>query len=168
MERPLVTAVTHSTDEARITLLGVPDQPGAAAAIFGALAEAGCVVDTIIQNEPLGDGRRAEVSFTIPQEDLPDALPALDAVARSSGSRRWTPIGRSARFDRGCRHALPSRRRREGVPDAGGKEINIEMIRPRRSRSRASFPPSRSQAVRSLHGAFELGAAGVEPEQGPR
>src|SRR6476646_2827184 len=53
MERPLVTAVTHSTDEARITLLGVPDRPGAAAAIFNALADAGCNIDTIIQNEPL-------------------------------------------------------------------------------------------------------------------
>src|SRR5205085_6860227 len=45
MERPLVTAVTHSTEEARISLLGVPDRPGAAAAIFTALAQAGCVVD---------------------------------------------------------------------------------------------------------------------------
>src|SRR5213079_941882 len=56
MERPLITAVTHSTEEARISLLGVPDRPGAAAAIFTALAQAGCIVDTIIQNEPLGDG----------------------------------------------------------------------------------------------------------------
>src|SRR5437764_8651328 len=66
LERPLVTAVTHSTEEARITLLGVPDRPGAAAAIFTALAQAGCVVDTIIQNEQLGDGRAAAASFTIP------------------------------------------------------------------------------------------------------
>src|SRR5271167_4071728 len=51
MEHPLITAVTHSTEEARITLLGVPDQPGAAAAIFRALADANCNVDTIIQKE---------------------------------------------------------------------------------------------------------------------
>jgi aspartate kinase len=81
MERPLVTAVTHSTDEARITLLGVPDRPGAAARIFSALADSGCIVDTIIQNEPLGDGRKAEVSFTVPQEDLAEAQRALQAVA---------------------------------------------------------------------------------------
>jgi len=73
MERPLVTAVTHATDEARITLVGVPDRPGAAAAIFGALARANCNVDTIIQNEPLEDGRDAEVSFTISKEDLREA-----------------------------------------------------------------------------------------------
>src|ERR1700756_1662799 len=80
MEHPLITAVTHSSEEARITLLGVPDRPGAAAAIFGALAEANCNVDTIIQNEPLGDGRDAEVSFTIASEDLPAARKAMERV----------------------------------------------------------------------------------------
>src|ERR1700736_469028 len=80
MEHPLITAVTHATDEARITLLGVPDRPGAAAAIFGALAEAGCNVDTIIQNEPLGQGRDAEVSFTIARDDLSAADRALEPV----------------------------------------------------------------------------------------
>src|SRR6201747_854697 len=52
MEHPLITAVTHSTEEARITLLGVPDRPGAAASIFAALADADCTLDTILQNEP--------------------------------------------------------------------------------------------------------------------
>src|ERR1700749_3590945 len=70
MEHPLITSVTHATDEARITLVGVPDRPGAAASIFTALAEAGVNVDTIIQNEPKTEGRDAEVSFTIPTEDL--------------------------------------------------------------------------------------------------
>ncbi|MGZ6792937.1 MAG: aspartate kinase, partial [Mycobacteriales bacterium] len=65
MEHPLITAVTHSTEEARITLLGVPDRPGAAAAIFRALADANCNLDTIIQNEPREEGRDAEVSFTL-------------------------------------------------------------------------------------------------------
>jgi aspartate kinase len=88
MERPLVTAVTHSTDEARITLLGVPDRPGAAAAIFNALADAGCNIDTIIQNEPLEEGRSAEVSFTIMKEDLSDAQVALSPVASNLGIER--------------------------------------------------------------------------------
>ena len=88
MERPLVTAVTHSTDEARITLLGVPDRPGAAAAIFSALADAGCNIDTIIQNEPLEEGRSAEVSFTIMKEDLSDAQVALSTVASDLGIER--------------------------------------------------------------------------------
>src|SRR5207237_632040 len=54
MEHPLITAVTHSTEEARITLLGVPDRPGAAAAIFRALAEANCnVADQDLVRDPL-------------------------------------------------------------------------------------------------------------------
>src|SRR5258707_3562803 len=85
MEHPLITAVTHSTDEARVTLLGVPDRPGAAAAIFNALADAGCNIDTIIQNEPLEEGRSAEVSFTIMKEDLSDAQVALSPVASNLG-----------------------------------------------------------------------------------
>src|SRR5665811_1779230 len=88
MEHPLITAVTHAADEARITLLGVPDRPGAAAAIFGALADAGCNVDTIIQNEPLEEGRDAEVSFTIPREDLLAAEGALQSVTGDLGIAR--------------------------------------------------------------------------------
>src|ERR1700739_1942951 len=59
MEHPLITAVTHSTEEARITVVGVPDRPGAAASIFEALAEAGCNPDTIIQNQPRTEGAEA-------------------------------------------------------------------------------------------------------------
>ena len=54
----LITAVTHSTSEARVTLLGVPDEPGAAARIFEALAEANVNVDMIVQNEPASAGGR--------------------------------------------------------------------------------------------------------------
>jgi aspartate kinase len=95
MEHPLITAVTHSTEEARITLTGVPDRPGAAAAIFRALADANCNVDTIIQNEPREEGRDAEVSFTIAAEDLRAA--ECGRFATSWGSGISTPIQRSER-----------------------------------------------------------------------
>ena len=115
MERPLVTAVTHSTDEARITLLGVPDRPGAAAAIFNALADAGCNIDTIIQNEPLEEGRGAEVSFTIMKEDLSDAQVALSASGqRPRHADRHRPADRQG-LDRGSWDALAPRRRRQGL-----------------------------------------------------
>ena len=85
MERPLITAVTHSTDEARITLLGVPDNPGVAGRIFTALADANVNVDMIIQNEPESEGASADMSFTVPRADLPTARKALDPVVSEVG-----------------------------------------------------------------------------------
>src|SRR6476646_7476516 len=70
MERPLVTAVTHSEQEARVTLTGVRDEPGIAGRIFTALAEANVNVDMIIQNEPVTDDQLADLSFTVPRTDL--------------------------------------------------------------------------------------------------
>src|SRR5271165_2551393 len=81
LEQPLITAVTHSTSEARVTLTGVPDTPGAAARIFAALAGANVNVDMIVQNEPVAAGGQAEISFTIPREDLRSAQAALEPLA---------------------------------------------------------------------------------------
>jgi aspartate kinase len=170
MERPLVTAVTHSTDEARITLLGVPDRPGAAARIFSALADAGCIVDTIIQNEPLGDGRDAEVSFTIPKEDLLEAERALEPVARELEVRTIDTdrqIGKVSIVGAGMRsHPGVAAKVFETL---AGEGINIEMISTSPIKIscviRSDVVP---QAVRALHSAFELGDGGIEEDRGPR
>src|SRR3954462_15330621 len=77
MEHPLITAVTHSTEEARVTLTGVPDTPGVAGRIFGALAAANVNVDMIVQNEPETEGARADISFTVPRDDLRAARDTL-------------------------------------------------------------------------------------------
>ena len=86
MERPLITAVTHSTEDARVTLTGVPDQPGIAARIFGALAEADVNVDMIVQNEPVSDDRMAEI-VTVPRSDVSSARRALEGLTSSSACR---------------------------------------------------------------------------------
>src|SRR5213078_363136 len=70
MERPLVTGIAHSTQDARVTLVGVPDRPGVAGRIFGALAKADVNVDMIIQNEPVSEGAEADISFTVPRAEL--------------------------------------------------------------------------------------------------
>ena len=170
MERPLVTAVTHSTDEARITLLGVPDRPGAAAAIFNALADAGCNIDTIIQNEPLEEGRSAEVSFTIMKEDLSDAQVALSPVASNLGIKRIDTdqqIGKVSIVGAGMRsHPGVAAKVFQTLAHEG---INIEMISTSPIKIscviRSDAVP---QAVQALHSAFDLGAGGIEPEGGPR
>jgi aspartate kinase len=170
MERPLVTAVTHSTDEARITLLGVPDRPGAAAAIFGALANAGCNIDTIIQNEPLEEGRSAEVSFTIMKEDLSDAQVALSPVANNLGIERIDTdqqIGKVSIVGAGMRsHPGVAAKVFETLAHEG---INIEMISTSPIKiSCVIRSDAVAQAVQALHSAFDLGAGGIEPEGGPR
>jgi aspartate kinase len=171
MEHPLITAVTHSNNEAQITLVGVPDRPGAAASIFTAVADAGCNIDTIIQNEPLSGGRRAaEVSFTLPEEDLRAAQAALGAVVADVEIDRLDidrEIGKVSIVGAGMRS-------HPGVAakvfqTLAREEINIEMISTSPIKItcviRAESVP---RAVRALHDAFELGAGGIEPEDGPR
>src|ERR687894_136910 len=85
MERPLVTAVTHSTDEARVTLAGLPDEPGVAGRVMTALAEASVNVDMIIQNEPETEGQRADMSFTVPRSDLEIARETLERIQAELG-----------------------------------------------------------------------------------
>ncbi len=173
MEQPLVTAVTHSTEEARITLCGVPDRPGAAAAIFEGLAVAGCNVDTIIQNEPLTAGRAAEVSFTISSEDLRAAERALEPIAAELGIEHVDTdreIGKVSIVGAGMRsHPGVAAKVFKVLAD---EEINIEMISTSPIKIscviRSGHVP---QAVRALHDAFGLGDDGVGPEpfnRGPR
>nr|MDQ2629580.1 aspartate kinase [Actinomycetota bacterium] len=85
MERPLVTAVTHSTDEARVTLTGLPDTPGVAGRVMTALADANINVDMIIQNEPESGDHRADMSFTVPRSEVDMAREALERIQAELG-----------------------------------------------------------------------------------
>jgi aspartate kinase len=168
MEHPLITAVTHSTEEARITLVGVPDRPGAAAAIFTALARANCNVDTIIQNEPRAAGRGAEVSFTISSDDLRAAERALAPVREELGIEEVETdrhIGKVSIVGAGMRsHPGVAAKVFETLAE---RDINIEMISTSPIKIsciiRAEAVPD---AVRALHDAFQLGAGEVKEELG--
>jgi aspartate kinase len=167
MEHPLITAVTHSTDEARITLIGVPDRPGAAAAIFTALARANCNVDTIIQNEPREEGREAEVSFTISCDDLPAAQDALEPVRAELGISRLDmdeEIGKVSIVGAGMRsHPGVAAKVFETL---ASQEINIEMISTSPIKISCVIRAGRvPEAVRALHEAFGLSAAEVQRER---
>jgi aspartate kinase len=167
MEHPLITAVTHSTDEARVTLQGVPDEPGAAARIFGALADANCNVDMIIQNEPLEDGRQAEVSFTVPRDDLRAAREALEAVVEELGigsvdtepeMGKVSIVGAGMKSHPGVAAKVFATLAEEG--------INIEMISTSPIKISCVIRDDRvPDAVRALHAAFELGAGGIQAER---
>ena len=84
VEKNPVTGIAYSRDEAKITLLRVPDQPGVAAAIFGPLADAGVNVDMIVQNVS-EDGRKTDLTFTVTRSELDRALAAIREAAPKIG-----------------------------------------------------------------------------------
>src|SRR4051812_5415833 len=129
MERPLVTAVTHSTAEARVTLTGLPDRPGIAGRVFNALAAANVNVDMIIQNEPIADDHRADMSFTVPKSDLLAASGALEPLVDElgiGGIQTDDGMGKVSLVGAGMRSHPGVAAKAFGVlGDAG---VNIEMI----------------------------------------
>jgi aspartate kinase len=161
MERPLVTAVTHSTEDARVTLTGVPDQPGIAGRIFSALADADINVDMIIQNEPISPVHRAELSFTVPKADLVAARKTLDSlsgqlrledVLADEGMGTVSLIGAGMRSHPGVAAKV--------FQTLGEREINIEMISTSPIKISCVIREDRvPEAVRALHDAFGLSAA---------
>jgi aspartate kinase len=84
MERLAVSSVTHDNNQARITLKKVPDQPGIAAKIFSPIADAGIVVDMIIQNTRAGG--ETDLTFTVPENDFQRALELQKKVAADTGA----------------------------------------------------------------------------------
>jgi aspartate kinase len=86
MEKLIVTAVTHDKNQARITLKKVPDQPGIAAKIFTPIAEAGIIVDMIIQNTRAKG--KTDLTFTVPVTDYERAMEIEKVVAREIGAEK--------------------------------------------------------------------------------
>jgi aspartate kinase len=76
MERQVITGIAYDKNEARITLTGIPDQPGTAAAIFSPLAEAGINYDMIVESVPRA-GQSADITFTVPRATLAQATDVL-------------------------------------------------------------------------------------------
>ncbi|MBO0769011.1 MAG: aspartate kinase [Solirubrobacterales bacterium] len=168
VENPLITSVVHSVDEALITLTGVPDRPGAAASIFTALAEAGVNVDTIVQNEPKGDGVVAEVSFTLSTDDLAAAEAALGPIRADlelAGVEVDPDVGKVSIIGAGMRsHPGVAAKVFQVLAE---EEINIEIIHTSPIKIttliRADQVP---EAVRALHKAFNLSVEDVQAEGG--
>jgi aspartate kinase len=167
MEHPLITAVTHSTGEARVTLKGVPDTPGIAGRVTTALAEANVNIDMIIQNEPVSEGHRADMSFTVPRDDVPAAERALAPITEELGVELATDpaMGKVSIVGAGMKS-------HPGVAakvftTLGENEINIEMISTSPIRISCVVPGERvPDAVRALHSAFNLsGEDSIRPDE---
>jgi aspartate kinase len=88
MENVVIRGISVEKNQAKVTVTGVPDRPGAAAAIFGALSSARVIVDMIVQN--VSANGATDISFTLNKSDLPAALAALKQVPETSGAAGLT------------------------------------------------------------------------------
>jgi aspartate kinase len=164
MERPLVTAVTHSEQEARLTLSGVRDEPGVAGTIFGALADANVNVDMIIQNEPISSDHKADLSFTVGRDDLPVATEVLGGLELGERILTDERIGKVSIVGAGMRsHPGVAAKVFETLGQNG---INIEMISTSPIKISCVIDSAQvPDAVKALHEAFDLGADAVRREE---
>src|SRR4051812_15562046 len=163
MEQPIVTAVTHSESDVVFTLAGLPDRPGVAAAVFDAVAAAHVNVDTIIQNV-VHSG--AEMSFSVPAEDVPAATDAIEALHGELGTftlEQNHSLGKVSLIGAGMRsHPGVAATMFRTLADLG---INLQMISTSPIKISCMIAQDRiPEAVRELHAAFELER---EPEVEP-
>jgi len=156
MERAIVSAVTHDFSEAKVTVVGVPDKPGAAAQLFGELADANINVDMIIQN--VSDHARTDISFTVGEDDLEKVKQVAGSVVESLGAEE-------AQFDESiAKISLIGAGMRTHPGIAAGmfktlaeNNINIEMISTSPIKiSCVVRQEDGERAVRALHQFFKL------------
>jgi aspartate kinase len=163
MEAALITGVAHDLGEAKITIIGVPDQIGKAAQVFSAVADAGINIDMVVQNASVSDATTA-ITFTLPDADRPKAMAALGAVQSEVGFTDMSyddAIGKVSIIGVGMRsHPGVTARFFTGLADAG---VNIGMIAT--SEIRISVVVAEDQvatAVRAAHAAFGLDSTSGE------
>jgi aspartate kinase len=127
LEQAIVSGIAHDTGEAKITILGVPDQPGVAGRVFRPLANAGINIDMIVQN--VSEEGHTDISFTLPKDDLQRAEPVLQELASSVDAAGFTfdpEVAKVSVVGAGMRsHPGVAADVFEALADAG---INIEII----------------------------------------
>ncbi|HZU16078.1 MAG TPA: aspartate kinase [Candidatus Dormibacteraeota bacterium] len=155
-DRKRVRGVAYDLGVAKVTVLGVPDRPGVAAAVFEPLSEAGISVDVIVQN--VSSEGRTDLTFTVAEADLRPSLPLVEAVAAEIGAAGVSQAGGLAKVSLVGTGMLGTpgiaARMFRTLAEAG---INIEMISTSEIRITCIVDRGRAEeAVRALHAAFEL------------
>lgn len=158
VEQEIVSGIAYSRDEAKITLIEVPDQPGVAASIFGPLSDAAVNVDMIVQNIS-DDGTRTDLTFTVNRTDLDRAIDVLDKA--DLGYKRLDADNKVVKVSiigMGMRsHAGVAQRMFKALADKG---INIQVISTSEIKISVLIAEEYTElAIRALHTAYNLDAA---------
>ncbi len=157
VEHAIISGIAHDTSEAKVTLLGVPDQPGVAATVLRPLAEAAVNVDMIVQN--VSAEGHTDISFTLPEADLERSTAILDDVSRRLSAAgvvsdrniaKVSLIGAGMKSDPGVAADMF-----EALAEAG---VNIEIISTSSIRISCVVREDLvGRAVAAVHERFELG-----------
>lgn len=158
METVLVSGVTYSKDEAKVSVLQIPDKPGIAASIFTPLSDAGIIVDVIIQN--VSTKGLTDITFTVPRTDYKKTLKIVEETVQKIGAggiasdekvAKVSIVGVGMRSHSGVASKMFSTLYDEG--------INIQMISTSEIKVSCVIDDKYAElAVRVLHEAFELGS----------
>ncbi|MCH8196924.1 MAG: aspartate kinase [Proteobacteria bacterium] len=159
VEQELVSGITYSRDEAKITLTRVPDRPGVAASIFGSLADGSINVDMIVQNVS-EDGRATDLTFTVAQADLEPAMKVLEgkqgelgyaALKTDPNVVKVSVIGVGMRSHAGVAQMM--------FKTLAEKGINIQVISTSEIKVSVLIAEEYTElALRALHSAYRLDA----------
>ncbi|MDG6773425.1 aspartate kinase [Thiomicrorhabdus sp. ZW0627] len=156
MEKPLISGIAFSRDEAKLMILGVPDKPGVAYQILGPISDANIEIDMIIQNQGV-DGT-TDFTFTVARGDLPAALEILQSTANKLGARevlsddsivKISMVGVGMKSHSGIASQM--------FKTLADNNINIQMIGTTEIKISVIIDEEYLElAVQSLHEAFEL------------
>lgn len=157
VEKQIVSGVTCAKNEAKVTLRGVKDRPGVAAAIFGALADAQIVVDMIVQNLS-EDGQTTDITFTVPDGEYDRAKNAIEnagdivefeSIDGSRGGAKISVVGVGMRSHAGVASSM--------FRALGEKGINIQLITTSEIKTSVLIDDEYAElAVRALHNYYGL------------
>ncbi|MDC0228125.1 aspartate kinase [Alphaproteobacteria bacterium] len=157
MEKFEISGIAHSLNEAKITISGVPDRPGQAAEVFGALADSSINVDMIVQSSPINH-ESTDITFTIQETDLIRAEEIIKSIQRNIGFRKFTSetnvvkisvIGNAMRTQSGIAKTM--------FETLAKNQINIHVISTSEIKISVLISSDYYElAMRSLHTAFGL------------
>jgi len=151
-----VRGIAHDLNVAKVTVVGVPDKPGVASAIFEPLAKANVSVDTIVQNASIN--KVTDLTFTVARTDLKKAMKVIEPIVKAVKARECVSDAKLAKVSivgAGMQSAPGYAARMFRTLSEEG--INIELITTSEIRITCIIDESQvSNAVRALHKAFEL------------